>query len=84
VLIKGEDSAMSNSMVHSGGGATIGGNVNTGGDFVGRDKYVGYTTDQVSGLLSQISTTFQPRPFDGRCPYVGLAAFDEQDADRFF
>ncbi len=44
--------------------------VTIGGDVVGRDKItVGYTVEQVSTLLTQISSTFQPRPFDGRCPY---------------
>src|SRR5512141_2008025 len=56
------------------------------GDVVGRDKVttIGYTVDQVQTLLTQISSTFQPKPFDGRCPYLGLDAFSEDDADRFF
>jgi hypothetical protein len=61
--------------------------VNIGGDVVGRDKIVatyGYTVEQVSTLLTQISSTFQPKPFDGCCPYMGLDAFSEDDADRFF
>ncbi len=59
--------------------------VHVGGDIVGRDKIVtGYTAEQVSALLRQIGATFQPRPFDGRCPYLGLDAFREEDADRFF
>src|SRR5687768_17159844 len=66
-------------------GIQITGSVNTaGGDFIGRDQYIGYTAQQVSVLLTQIRTAFQPKPFDGRCPYVGLAAFAEQDAGRFF
>jgi hypothetical protein len=44
----------------------------------------GYTVEQVSGLLTQISSTFQSKPFDGRCPYLGLDAFSEDDAGRFF
>jgi WD40 repeat protein/energy-coupling factor transporter ATP-binding protein EcfA2 len=55
-----------------------------GGDVVGRDKIIGYTSEQVSALLTQISATFRPKPFDGRCPYLGLDAFSEEDADRFF
>ena len=47
-------------------------------------SHVGYTVEQVSTLLTQISSTFQPKPFDGRCPYLGLDAFSEDDADRFF
>ena len=56
----------------------------TRGDVVGRDKIIGYTAEQVSALLTQISATFQPQPFDGRCPYVGPDAFEEEDAARFF
>lgn len=58
--------------------------VEIGGDLVGRDKIVGYTSEQVSVLLQQIRSEYQPRPLDGRSPYVGLASFQEQDADRFF
>jgi ABC-type multidrug transport system fused ATPase/permease subunit len=61
--------------------------VTIGGDVVGRDKIVatyGYTVEQVSTLLTQISNTFQPKPFDGRRLYLGLDAFSEDDADRFF
>lgn len=54
------------------------------GDLVAGAKIVGYTAEQVSILLAQISKTYQVKPFDGRSPYVGLAAFQEQDADRFF
>lgn len=58
--------------------------VDVRGDLVGGDKIVGYSVEQVSRLLTQIRATFQPKPFDGRSPYVGLAAFEEEDADRFF
>ncbi len=61
--------------------------VSIGGDVVGRDKivaYHGYTAEEVSTLLAQIGRTFQPKPFDGRCPYRGLAHFDEDSADLFF
>ncbi|MCA1553109.1 MAG: NACHT domain-containing protein, partial [Chloroflexi bacterium] len=58
--------------------------VRVGGDIVGRDKIVGYTADQVSVLIAQIRTQFQPKPFDGRSPYIGLDVFGEEDADRFF
>lgn len=44
----------------------------------------GYTVEQVEVLLTQIRTTFQPKPFDGQSPYVGLAAFQGSDADKFF
>ncbi len=48
------------------------------------DIYKGYTSEQVSLLLTQITSTFQPKPFDGRCPYKGLEVFEEQDAELFF
>ncbi len=54
------------------------------GSSITQTKIVGYTVEQVSALLTQIRTTFQPKPFDGRSPYVGLAAFEQEDADRFF
>src|SRR5262245_57471639 len=44
----------------------------------------GYTAEQVSILLKQITTTLQPKPFDGRCPYKGLEVFEEEDAELFF
>src|SRR5512142_893456 len=50
----------------------------------GATAIVGYTAEQVSALLLQMGTTFQPKPFDGRSPYVGLASFQEADAGRFF
>lgn len=67
------------------GGAYVEGNVvvDHSGTFVGRDL-VGYTAEQVSALIAQIRTQFQPKPFDGKCPYVGLEPFTEADADRFF
>ena len=73
------------SVTNVSGGVNVDANpVTIPGDVVGRDKIVGYTAEQVSTLLTQISSTFQPKPFDGRCPYLGLDAFSEEDADRFF
>ncbi|MEP0807259.1 MAG: PD40 domain-containing protein [Chloroflexota bacterium] len=46
--------------------------------------YKGFTAKQVSDILKQITTTFQPKPFDGRCPYKGLEVFEEEDAELFF
>ena len=67
------------------GGVNVDANqVTIHGDVVGRDKIVGYTVEQVSALLTQIGRTFQPKPFDGHCPYLGLDAFTEDDAVRFF
>jgi hypothetical protein len=61
------------------GGITVGGDV-SGSITIGH----GYTAEQVSVLLTQITSTFQPKPFDGRCPYKGLDVFEEDDADLFF
>ncbi len=44
----------------------------------------GFTADQVRVLIADLRASYQPKPFDGRSPYVGLASFQEQDADRFF
>jgi WD40 repeat protein len=61
------------------GGITIGGDL-SGAITIGH----GYTAEQVSVLLTQITSTFQPKPFDGRCPYKGLDVFEEEDAELFF
>jgi WD40 repeat protein/energy-coupling factor transporter ATP-binding protein EcfA2 len=50
----------------------------------GGDIYEGYTVEQVSLLLTQITTSYQRKPFDGRCPYKGLEVFEEDDAELFF
>jgi len=62
------------------------GGINIGGDISGNITigHTGYTVEQVSVLLTQITSTFQPKPFDGRCPYKGLDVFEEDDADLFF
>src|SRR5687768_2790122 len=61
------------------------GRINIGGDVSGTITIGhGYTAEQVSVLLKQITTTFQPKPFDGRCPYKGLEVFEEDDAELFF
>ena len=62
------------------------GSVNVGGS-IGGDFFIGnqgFSAEEVSVLVAQISTTFQPKPFDGRCPYKGLDVFDEEDAELFF
>jgi WD40 repeat protein len=53
-------------------------------NIAGRDIYNGYTAEQVSVLLKQITFAFQPKPFDGRCPYKGLDVFEEDDVELFF
>jgi len=82
------DSPSSASVQSTSGGVSLAADqVSIGGDVVGRDKivaYHGYTAEEVSTLLAQIGRTFQPKPFDGRCPYLGLAHFDEDNADLFF
>ena len=62
------------------GGINIGGSV--GGNII--IGHSGYTSDEVSVLITQIKSTFQPKPFDGRSPYKGLDVFDEEDAELFF
>ena len=47
-------------------------------------QITGYTASQVKVLLTQIRANFQVKLFDGRSPYVGLASFQESDADKFF
>jgi uncharacterized delta-60 repeat protein len=63
--------------------------ISIGGDtrgniIVGDSNIIGYTPEKVAELINQINKTFQPKPFDGRCPYKGLDVFEEQDAELFF
>ena len=62
------------------------GKIEVGGDVSGNITIgnTGYTAEEVSVLIKQISSTFQPKPFDGRCPYKGLDVFEEEDAELFF
>ncbi len=60
------------------------GNISAGGNIGDININTGYTADQVSVLITQIQSTFQPKPFDGRCPYKGLDVFEEEDAELFF
>jgi len=64
----------------SGDGQVVGVSI----DQVSGSVAVGYSVSEVQQLLDQVRITFQPRPFDGRSPYVGLETFQEEDADRFF
>ncbi len=59
------------------------GDISISGDLSGSFT-IGYTVEQVSHLLTQITSTYQPKPFDGRCPYKGLDVFEEEDARLFF
>jgi WD40 repeat protein len=68
---------------------TIAGDIHVDGSIegsliVGSNNVVGYTAEQVSVLIKDFSTTFKPKPFDGRSPYKGLDYFEEEDAELFF
>ncbi len=63
------------------GNLSVGGNVQ-GNIHIGHT--IGFTSEQVSALIKQISSTLQPKPFDGKCPYKGLDFFEEEDAELFF
>ena len=69
--------------VQADGGSTAIGSIHIGRDLSGSFT-IGYTAEQVSLLLSQITTKFQPKPFSGECPYKGLEVFEEEDAGLFF
>jgi len=53
-------------------------------NIAGGDIVKGFTAEQVSVLIKQITTTFEPKKFDGRSPYKGLDVFEETDAELFF
>ncbi|MEK6753643.1 MAG: hypothetical protein AABZ00_15405 [Chloroflexota bacterium] len=76
-----EQGIQANSSGIAVGGINIEGNV-SGNIQIGHTT--GYTSEQVSVLIAQISSTFQSKPFDGRCPYKGLDVFEEEDAELFF
>jgi transcriptional regulator with XRE-family HTH domain len=40
--------------------------------------------ETVTFLFTRLTSTFQIKPFDGRCPYKGLDVFEEEDAELFF
>src|ERR1041385_1111961 len=65
------------------GSGSVGGPID-GSLIIGSHNVVGFTSDKVFALITQISTTFQVKPFDGRCPYKGLDFFEEEDAELFF
>ena len=60
------------------GGISAGGNI---GDI---NISTGYSVEQVTVLIDRLQSTFQPKPFDGGCPYKGLDVFEEEDAELFF
>src|SRR5215211_2390924 len=53
-------------------------------NIAGRDIYAGFSAEQVSLLITQITSTIEPKTFDGRSPYKGLDVFEEGDAGLFF
>ncbi|HLO33840.1 MAG TPA: ATP-binding protein, partial [Anaerolineales bacterium] len=53
-------------------------------NIAGGDIYKGYTVEQVTHLLAEITTKYRRKPFTGRCPYKGLEVFEEEDAELFF
>jgi len=71
---------MAKKIVRTGNLSEISGEVN----IAAGDIYKGFTAEQVSTLLMQITSTFQEKKFDGRCPYKGLDVFEEEDAEIFF
>ena len=73
--VQADDHSIAFEELHIGG--DVGGDIRIG-------HTIGYTADQVSVLLKQITTTLQPKPFDGHCPYKGLEVFEEEDAELFF
>lgn len=44
----------------------------------------GFSTEQAAALIARYQSVRQPRPFDGRCPYVGPVPFREADARLYF
>lgn len=46
--------------------------------------YQGLTVEEVAVLVAQLKRVDQPKVWDGRIPCVGLAAFQESDAQFFF
>lgn len=43
-----------------------------------------YTAEQAASLIARYQSVRKPRPFDGRCPYVGAVPFRESDARLYF
>lgn len=60
--------------------------VSGGINVAGGDIHVhnGITDGQVATILETIQSKFQLKKFKGQCPYKGLDAFEEEDANLFF
>jgi hypothetical protein len=70
-----EQGQSNNASVQANDNSNAVGSISAGGDISGNihiENVVGYTPDEVSKLLSQISSTFQVRVFDGKCPHNEL------------
>ena len=81
------DKAKTEGNAHADNDSIAVGKIEIGGDVQGSitiGNTIGYSANEVSVLLQKISATFQPKPFDGRCPYKGLDVFEEEDAELFF
>lgn len=58
--------------------ASSGGSINIAGG------NIGFSAEQVQNLLAQLREQFQPKTFNGLCPYLGLEAFREQNSAFYF
>lgn len=47
-------------------------------------QYVGLTTEEVKKLFETLQTENQPKVWNGRIPYLGLASYQEDDYQYFF
>lgn len=50
----------------------------------GNTQIIGYTSEQVAVIIAQIRSIEQPKGWNGRTPYIGLASFREHQANLFF
>ena len=49
-----------------------------------RSQWISFARGLSAFPPSAITSRFQTKPFDGRCPYKGLDVFEEEDAELFF
>ena len=58
----------------------------TANRLAGAASFVGgrYTAGQAAALIARYQAIRKPRPFDGRCPYIGATPFRESDARLYF
>src|ERR1700752_605658 len=62
-------------------GGSMGGSM-----IIGENNVVttGFTRMEAAAFMNQLAKGFKPIPFNGNCPYKGLDAFMETDAELFF